>query len=278
MLRRILQDKLMAAAALTILTMVLAGVFAPLLAPHDPNEADIINAFDPWSWQYPFGTDNLGRCILSRILYGIRTTIFYSFITMVLTMAAGTFLGMISGYSRKFFGGIVDRVLMRACDIMLSFPYEVMVLIIVGVLGPGITNIVIANFVAKAPWYTRMVRSSVLRFTHLNYVLYSEAAGSRPSYILRRHLLPGIAPELLVLATLDIGWIIISISTLSFLGLGVQLPTAEWGAMLSEAKEVFLMHPEQMLMPGLAIMIAVSAFNLLGDGFRDILDPKEVRR
>lgn len=278
MLRRILQDKLMAAAALTILTMVLAGLFAPLLAPHDPNEADIINAFAPWSWQYPFGTDNLGRCILSRILYGIRTTIFYSFITMVLTMAAGTLLGMISGYSRKFFGGIVDRILMRVCDIMLSFPYEVMVLIIVGVLGPGITNIVIANFVAKAPWYTRMIRSSVLRFTHLNYVLYSEAAGSRPAYILRRHLLPGIAPELLVLATLDIGWIIISISTLSFLGLGVQLPTAEWGAMLSEAKEVFLMHPEQMLMPGLAIMIAVSAFNLLGDGFRDILDPKEVRR
>ena len=127
----------------------------------------------------------------------------------------------------------------------------------------------------KLAWYVRMVRCAVISYHHRNYILYARTVGTRTGYILGRHLLPNVAAEVIVLATLDIGWIIISISTLSFLGLGVQLPTPEWGAMLSEAKEVLLIHPEQMMIPGLAIMIVVAAFNLLGDSLRDVLDPKE---
>ena len=248
-----------------------AGIFAPFLTRHDPNLSDIINTFAPMSWDYPFGTDHLGRCIYSRILFGIRTTLFYSFFTMLVTMSAGAFIGILSGYLR----GKFDNAMMRVCDIMLSFPYEVMVLSIVGVLGPGIGNIILANIIAKLAWYVRMIRGSVIKFNHRNYLLYSHAVGTRTDYILFRHLLPNVASEIIVLATLDIGWILISISTLSFLGLGVQPPTPEWGAMLSEAKEVLLTNPEQMIMPGVAIMIVVSAFNLLGDSLRDVLDPKE---
>lgn len=261
-----------AAICLAIITLIsLAGVLAPWLAPHDPNLSDIVNTFATPSWEYPLGTDHLGRCVLSRLIFGVRTTLFYAFFTMSITAACGAAIGIVSGYV----GGRLDGFIMRACDIMLSFPYEVMVLSIVGVLGPGIGNIILANFIAKLAWYIRMIRSAVIHFRHQNYVAYSHVIGTRRTYIFRRHLLPNVAAETILLATLDIGWIIINISTLSFLGLGVQLPTAEWGAMLSEAKETLLTNPEQMVFPGLAIMIVVAAFNLLGDSLRDILDPKE---
>jgi nickel transport system permease protein len=208
---------------------------------------------------------------ISASLIGVRTTLFYSFLTMLVTATCGAFIGILSGYV----GGRLDELIMRGCDVMLSIPYEVMVLSIVGVLGPGIANIILAHFIAKLAWYVRMIRSAVIGFTHQHYLQYARIVGTPRPYIFFRHLVPNVAVETILPATLDIGWIIINISTLSFLGLGVQLPTAEWGAMLSEAKEVLLTNPEQMIFPGLAIMIVVAAFNLLGDSLRDILDPKE---
>jgi nickel transport system permease protein len=262
----------MALVCLAIIAFfIICGILASWLAPHDPYETDIINTFAPMSWEYPFGTDHLGRCMLSRMLYGIRTTLFYSFLTMLITALCGAVIGITSGY----FKGKLDEVVMRICDIMLSFPYEIMVLSIVGVLGPGLFNIVLANFIAKLAWYVRMIRCAVINYTHKNYILYSQTVGTSNRYILLRHLFPNVAAETALLATLDIGWIILNISTLSFLGLGVQLPTAEWGAMLGEAKEVLFSNPEQMIIPGLTIMIVVATFNLLGDSLRDVMDPKE---
>ncbi len=246
------------------------GVFAPYLAPHDPNLADVINSLMPMSKEYPLGTDHLGRCLYSRLLFGIRTTFHYSLLTMLITAVVGGLIGATSGYVR----GKVDSLIMRGCEVMLSFPYEIIVLSIVGIMGPGMGNIIVANFIAKIAWYVRIVRSSVITFNHQNYIMYSRTVKTSQRFIFRKHLAPNIASEVIILATLDFGWIILSISTLSFLGLGVQAPTAEWGAMLSDAKEVLFSNPEQMLIPGIAIMVVVACCNLLGDSLRDVFDPR----
>jgi nickel transport system permease protein len=190
---------------------------------------------------------------------------------MAITIVIGTIIGLISGYNRSK----LDECIMRLCDIMLSFPSQVMILAIVGVLGVGIENVIIANIVVKWAWYSRMIRSSVIKYSRKNYILFSRTIGAPHFFIIRRHLLPNIMSELVLLATLDTGWVILNISALSFIGLGVQAPTAEWGLMLSEAKNVMIQHPMQMVFPGMAILIVVAAFNMLGDCLRDILDPKE---
>ena len=187
------------------------------------------------------------------------------------TITVGVLFGLLAGSFR----GWIDEGLMRLCDVMLSFPSQVMILAIVGMLGVGIGNVVLANIIVKWAWYTRMIRSMVLKYNEKNYIIFSKATGSSKSFIIFKHLLPNVTPDIVILATLDTGWVILNLSALSFLGLGVQAPTAEWGAMLSEAQKVMTIHPEQMLAPGLAIMIVVAAFNLLGDSLRDALDPKE---
>ena len=274
MMRRLISNKTVVVCLFILTAICLMGAFAPYLAPHDPNLADVINSMMPMSMEYPLGTDNLGRCVYSRLLFGIRTTLYYSLLTMMITAVVGGFIGVVAGYMR----GKVDSLIMRACEVMLSFPYEIIVLSIVGIMGPGIFNIIIANFIAKIAWYVRIVRSSVISFNHQNYILYSRTVKTPQSYIFRKHLAPNIAAEVIILATLDLGWIILSISTLSFLGLGVQPPTAEWGAMLSDAKEVLFSNPEQMVIPGIAIMVVVACCNLLGDSLRDVLDPRTEQR
>lgn len=272
MIKKLLNDKIAIGCILIIMITCILGIFAPQLAPNDPYLQDISNKFMPFSLKYPLGTDNLGRCVMSRLMYGIRPTIFLSLLTMVCTILLGTIIGIIAGYSR----GIVDEVLMRFCDIMLSFPSQVMILAIVGVLGVGIENIIFANIIIKWTWYARMIRGIVIQYRYKNYMLYSKVINTKKSFVMFKHLLPNILSEVIVLATLDIGWVILNISTLSFLGLGVQAPTPEWGVMLSEAKNVMATNPNQMIVPGLAILIIVAAFNLLGDSFRDALDHKEV--
>ncbi len=274
MMKRLLANKTVVLCLFVLTVICLMGAFAPYIAPHDPNLADVINSLMPMSAEYPLGTDNLGHCIYSRLLFGIRTTLYYSLLTMVITAFVGGLIGVISGYAR----GKIDALIMRGCEVMLSFPYEIIVLSIVGIMGPGITNIIIANFIAKIAWYVRIVRSSVISFNHQNYILYSRTVKTSQSFIFRKHLAPNIAAEVIILATLDLGWIILSISTLSFLGLGIQPPTPEWGAMLAEAKEVLFSNPEQMLIPGAAIMVVVACCNLLGDSLRDVLDPRAEQR
>ncbi|WP_366939962.1 nickel/cobalt ABC transporter permease [uncultured Gilliamella sp.] len=271
MTKQLINNKTVLICLIIITTIVILGILAPYIAPYDPNKVRIVRKYAAMSSQHWLGCDHLGRDILSRLLYGIRSTLFLSLLTMIITIVVGSLIGLISGYQR----GKLDECIMRLCDIMLSFPSQVMILAIVGVLGVGIENVIIANIVVKWAWYSRMIRSSVIKYSRKNYILFSRAIGAPHSFIIYRHLLPNVMSELVVLATLDTGWVILNISALSFIGLGVQAPTAEWGLMLSEAKNVMTQHPMQMVYPGIAILIVVAAFNMLGDCLRDILDPKD---
>lgn len=268
-LRQLRRDGFAQLSLAIVLLVILAGILAPWLAPHDPVETAIRLRYQSPSLLYPLGTDNLGRCILSRLLFGIRSTVFYALLAMSLTLSAGCLIGMISGIA----GGKTDELLMRSCDIMLSFPGEVMILALVGVLGPGIENILLAVVLVKWAWYARMIRGTVMQYTHRNYVRYAQVIGASPQHIVKKHILPVTVAEITILATSDIGSVILMVSALSFLGLGVQPPTPEWGNMLSEARNVMVMHPGLMLPSGLAIVIVVAAFNGLGDFLRDVVDP-----
>lgn len=273
MVKRLFKNKTAVTCIVFILLVALMGIFADVLSPHDPYANNILEKYQSPSMEYPLGTDNLGRCVFSRMLYGIRPTLFLSFLTMVGTIGIGLIMGLLAGYC----GGVVDEVIMRLVDIMLSFPSQIMVFAVIALLGVDIKNVVIANVFIKWAWYARMIRTNVVKYKDSGYVLYAKSIGHKTPYILWFHMLSSIMSELLVLASLDMGWAILNISTLSFLGLGVQAPEPEWGAMLSEAKNVMSSQPEQMLAPGIALVSLVVAFNMLGDCFRDVMDPKEAR-
>ena len=272
MLHRFLHNKTAVSTITLVLIVALMGIFAPFIGPHDPYATNILNKFSQFSKEYPLGTDNLGRCILSRMIYGIRPTLGLAVLTMLGTIGLGALMGLLAGYFR----GITEELIMRIVDVMLSFPSQIMVFAVVALLGINVQNVILANVFIKWAWYARMIRTGVMQYRDRNFVQFSRCVGTPERFILFKHLVPSIAADLAVLSSLDVGWAIINISTLSFLGLGVQAPTPEWGAMLSEAKNVLTSNPAQMLVPGIAIVILVSAFNLMGDAIRDVLDPKEV--
>ncbi len=268
--RALRRDKLALGAFVFLVLILAAGIAAPVLAPHDPVRPSLRHKFAAPQWEYALGTDHLGRCVLSRLIYGVRSTVFTALGIMAATIAIGLVIGFTAGY----YQGRADEALMRLCDALLSFPSEVAILAVVGVLGPSLANIVLAAVLIKWAWYARMIRGLVRSRNENNYVRYARAIGSPAFKIMRRHLLPAAAPELAVLSTTDVGAAILTISALSFLGLGVQAPTPEWGVMLSEARKVMVTHPWQMLPAGLAITLTVASFNFLGDFFRDLADPK----
>lgn len=272
MLKRVLSHKGARFTLIFILLIGLIGVLAPILSPNDPYKVDLLNKFAKISLEYPLGADQLGRCILSRMIWGIRSTLGLAILTMLGTIGIGAFMGLVSGYFR----GVTDEIIMRLVDVMLSFPSQIIVFSVVALFGIDVRNVILANIFIKWAWYARMIRTNVLKYREKNFINYSRVIGNSRLFILTKHLLPSIASETAMLASLDIGWAIINISTLSFLGLGVQAPTPEWGAMLNDAKEVFISNPLQMIVPGVAIVVLVSLFNLLGDYLRDALDPKEV--
>lgn len=274
MVGRLIRNRAAVGTIGLVLIVALIRIFAPFIAPNDPYATDILNKFAGFSQQYPLGTDNLGRCILSRMIYGIRPTLGLAVLTMLGTIGLGALMGLLAGYFR----GIVEEVIMRTVDVMLSFPSQIMVFAVVALLGISVQNVILANVFIKWAWYARMIRTGVMQYRDRNFVRFSRCIGTPESFILFRHLVPSIAADLAVLSSLDVGWAIINISTLSFLGLGVQAPTPEWGAMLSEAKNVLTSNPVQMLVPGIAVVILVAAFNLMGDALRDVLDPKEVQK
>lgn len=264
----------LAKLALGVIGVVLfAGIFAPFLAPHDPTMPHLEYKLSTPSTLFPLGADHLGRCVLSRLLYGVRTTLFLAFFAMAITLSIGTLVGMLAGYFKR-----LDGLLMRLCDVMLSFPGELMILAIVGMLGPDVWNMFLAIILVKWAWYARMVRTLTLRYASMPYMDASRLCGTPWHKTLKRHLLPLLATDIAVLASLDMGAVILLISTLSFLGLGVQPPTPEWGMMLSEAKNIMLFYPEQMLPAGLAIILTVGAFNFLGDSIQNALNPTHVLR
>ena len=274
MLERLLHSRTAMITLGIVLLTGLAGIFAPVLAPNDPYRTDILNKFAGFTAQYPLGTDNLGRCILSRMIYGIRPTLGLALLTMLGTIGLGALMGLLAGYFR----GAVEEIIMRTVDVMLSFPSQIMVFAVVALLGINVQNVILANVFIKWAWYARMIRTGVMQYRDRNFVQFSRCVGMPERFILFRHLLPSITSDLAVLASLDVGWAIINISTLSFLGLGVQAPTPEWGAMLNEAKDVLTSNPTQMIAPGIAIVVLVCCFNLMGDALRDVLDPKEVEK
>lgn len=257
-----------------IIVILLMSIFAPLIAPHDPLLVSLANKFQPPSFQYWLGTDQLGRCILSRLIYGIRATVLTSLLAMLATILFGSIIGIISGY----FGGKIDSLLMRICDIVLSFPSDVMIIAIIGIISPSLFNIIITIVAIKWAWYARIIRSAVLRYKHQNYIYFAKIHHASFFYIMSKHLLPSIGGEILALATINIGGVILMISALSFLGLGIQAPTPEWGTMLSEAKDYLINRPYLMLPAGLAITLTVIIFNYLGDIMQEKINQKSSTR
>ncbi|MDQ1914042.1 ABC transporter permease subunit [Paenibacillus sp. GD4] len=269
-LNHLFKDKV-AAISLSILTLtMLAGLLAPWVAPHDPEEVHMELRFASASWEYLLGNDHLGRCILSRLIYGIRPSVLWVLFALAVTILFGGVAGFIAGYFR----GKIDAILMRVCDIMLSFPGYVMTLAVIGILGVGLENILIAFILSKWAWFARIIRTSVMQFSESEYVKFSKALGVKDSKIMVNHVLPVAIPDIAVIASSSFGSMILQISGFSFLGLGIQAPHAEWGMMLNEAREVMFSRPELMLAPGLAIIVTVSAVNFLSDALQVALDPK----
>ncbi len=274
MTARFLRDPMSLAGLAIIILVLFLTMASPLLAPHDPLPVSLPERLQPAGDDYPLGTDPLGRCLLSRLLYGGRMTLQYSLSVLAIILLIGIPVGLAAGY----LGGFTDSVLMRVADIVLAFPNLVLALVVTGILGPGLINIMIALALVSWVQYARVVRGMVLSLKEKEFVLAARAAGTSPSGIIWHHLLPNVLPPVAVMATLNLGSLVLSISTLSFLGLGAQPPLPEWGAMINEARNYIVSKPHLMLYPGTAIALTVLGFNLLGDGLRDVLDPQGYTR
>jgi peptide/nickel transport system permease protein len=254
---------------LTVL-LVLAALAAPLLAPHDPNVQDTARRLEQPSKDHPLGLDDLGRDVLSRIVFGARVSLRVGFSVVILASLIGVTLGAISGY----FGGIIDVLVMRLCDILLAFPGILLAIALVAVLGPSLNNVILA--LATIGWvgYARLVRGQVLKVREMEYVTAAKALGARSPRVIIRHVLPNVINPVIVMATLGLAGAILAEAALSFLGLGVQPPTPSWGAMLTSGRRYLGLANHLAIFPGAAIMLAVMGLNFLGDGLIDALDPK----
>lgn len=270
LLERLLKDKVAAVSLAVVAATLLIGLCAPLIAPHSPNEANMQLRFAGPSWSYLLGNDHLGRCILSRLIYGIRPSVLW----VLAALGSSAFIGAVLGFAAGYFRGKLDAAIMRICDIMLSFPGYVMTLAIVGMTGAGLTNILIAFVMMKWAWFARVIRTAVMQFADADYVKFAKVLGIGHFGIMRRHIVPVALPELAVIASGAFGSMILQISGLSFLGLGIQAPHAEWGMMMNEARAVMFTRPELMLAPGMAVIIVASAVNFLSDALQKALDPK----
>ena len=249
--------------------LALVAVFGQWLAPHDPDLVDLSQRLLPPDASHWLGTDHLGRDLLSRLIVGTRLSLGSVMLTLALVLLLGIVIGGVAG----FVGGKLDLLIMRLCDMFMTFPTLVLAFFFVTLLGTGLSNVIVAIALSHWAWYARMVRGLVIAQRGREYLLASRLAGASRWMRLRQHVLPNIAGPLLVLATLDIGHMMLHVSGLSFLGLGVTPPTAEWGVMINDAKEFIWTHPQLLLLPGLMIFFSVMAFNLLGDALRDRLDP-----
>jgi len=269
-LRMLVKNKVAMAGLGLLLLLALLAILAPYIAPYNPDEVDILNQLRGPSRQHVMGTDLFGRDILSRIFWGGRITLVVGLISVGIAASIGIVLGLVSGY----YGALADALIMRFIDVLLAFARILLALTIVGMLGPGLLNVMVAVGIAGITGYARLVRGSVLSAKEAVYVEAARVVGCQDTKILFRHLLPNVVGPVIVLATLDVAAAILSASSLSFLGLGVQPPTAEWGAMLNEGRNFLRAAPWITLFPGLAIMASVLSINMLGDGVRDALDPR----
>ncbi|WP_051408249.1 nickel transporter permease [Thermococcus paralvinellae] len=277
MLKILFRNKLSILGLSIIIALVLIAILAPILAPYPEQalgEPNLKERLQPPSWKHPFGTDHLGRDVLSRVIYGTRTSLIIGFSVVALALLIGVPLGLIAGY----FGGKVDLAVMRITDIFLAFPPLLLALLIATTLGRGMVNAILALAISWWPWYTRLARGMAISVKERPYVEAAKAMGIADWKIMLRHILPNSISPVIVQATMDMGSAILEAAALSFLGLGVQPPTPDWGLMVSEGKDYFLNYWWYPVFPGLAIFITVIAFNLLGDAVREVIDPRLRRR
>lgn len=249
--------------------LVLAAIFAEQLTPYDPYTTNYSNVKQLPSAQHLIGTDELGRDGFTRLLYGARISLTIGVLVALCTMSIGVPLGAIAGY----LGGLVDMVIMRIVDVLMAFPFLVLAIAMVAVVGPSLVNMVFALVMVSWIWYTRLVRSIVLSLRETEYIVAAQALGASQSSIIFRHILPNVIPVVVVQVSFHVAEAILIAAALSYLGLGAQPPTAEWGSMLSNAKELMRILPMLSIAPGVAIMITVLAINFIGDALRDALDP-----
>ncbi len=268
--RNLRKNKFAVISLVIIIILFLTAIFGGLVAPHPYDEQNTTRTYEAPSKEFPFGTDKLGRCILSRMIYGARQSLSMGLITVIVASTFGIIIGSISGY----FGGKVDNLLMRLLDIYQSIPMFLLCVTLAAILGPSLRNAIIALSFSMIPQYARICRATVLTVREREFVEAARAINAKNRYIIIKHILPNILAPIIVEITMGISSAILSGAALSFIGIGVQPPTPEWGAMVSEARAVMREHPTLALYPGLAIMLAVLSFNLMGDGLRDALDPR----
>ncbi len=273
-LRAFFSNRLAVSGTAVIAVFVLMAVFAPLLAPYDPLQTDLPQKFDGPSLAHPFGQDELGRDILSRVIYGARISLTAGLAAVAIATTAGTLIGVIAG----FFGSYTDSSLMRSMDVVLAFPSILLAIVIVSVLGPSLANAMLAIGIVFVPQIARVVRSAVISVRERDYIEAERALGASSGQIIFSGVLPNCMPPLIVQATLTLATAILDVAALSFLGLGAQAPTPEWGAMLTDAFRsgfgVFVEGQHAIIFPGIAIALTVLSVNFVGDGLRDALDPR----
>jgi peptide/nickel transport system permease protein len=268
--RVFLGRKLVIFGVVVIGILLIAAIFAPLISPYNPNEQNLRELTASPSWSHPLGTDTLGRDTLSRIIFGSRASLIVGLVAVGIAASIGMTLGLIAGY----FGGLVSAVIMRTMDALMAIPMILLAVTISALLGGGLQNVVIAIGVSLIPAYARLMCGQVLTVKQNDYIVASNSIGTSNIRIMLTHIVPNCLPPLIVLITMQLGLAILSEASLSFLGIGIKPPDAAWGSMVSEGYKFLLKAPILSIAPGLAIMLVVFAFNMVGDGLRDALDPK----
>jgi ABC-type dipeptide/oligopeptide/nickel transport system permease subunit len=256
--------------AVVLVVFILIAIFAPLISPYDPYKMDLANTLSHPNGDHLLGTDNLGRDSLSRIMYGTRTSLMIGLIVVGTASIIGMLLGLIAGY----FGSWTNTIIMRIIDAMMSFPMILLALVIAALLGGGIKNVIIALAAALTPTYARLMCAQVLSVKENDYILAERTLGATHDRIMLRHIVPNCIPAIIVQITMMLGSVILAEAGLSFLGIGISQPTPAWGSMVNDGRDYLLTHPILSFAPGVTIMLLVFAFNMVGDGLRDALDPK----
>ena len=268
--RRLMKDKRAVWSFATIILLVLSAIFAPLLSPHDPNDVFFDAILVGSSMRFPFGTDHIGRCLLSRVIHGGRISLAIGVITQFISVPIGIIIGAIAGY----FGKFVDMVLSRFMDVMLAFPSLIFSLAILAILGPGLFNLYIALGLLGWVGTARLVRGQIMQLKELEYIEAARASGASAYWNITKHLIPNCLPMIIISVSLGIPNTIMAEVALSFIGLGVQPPIASWGSMINQARPFIRQMPMFSLYPGIAVMLVVFSFNMFGDCLRDVLDPR----
>jgi nickel transport system permease protein len=265
-----LTRRILLSIALFVLgVLVFCAIFAPYVSPHDPQEIELLNRFAKPSSDHLLGTDNMGRDVASRLIWACRVSLGAVLLTIIFVILTGFVTGAISGYA----GGAVDNVIMRLCELFMTFPTFILALFLIAVFGTGLTNVVIAIVLTHWAWYARIVRGMVLSLKKRDYILAAKVTGGSNVRIFLTHIAPQILTQLCILASLDLGHMLLHVAALSFLGLGIQPPTPEWGVMIKDACQYIWTEPWQVVTPGVMILLTVLSFNIPGDMLRDRLDP-----